>query len=606
MNRRSRAAYGALLRMLPEEFVRENGREMQAAFRDRLDVAPHHPLGFLRVWFSAGTDVVRGAPKVWMRTWRMRRRNEPKRPTKAIGMLEILFHDLRLALHSLAGTPGPTAVVVITLILGIGANTAVFSVINGVVLRPFDYPEPERLFVVDAVWQARSDEPVPHVGGNFQLVERQASGFQSMVAMTDVRQNLLGANGAEQITVGWVSRGLFDVTGVSPVLGRGFEESDTPNTVLLSYGLWQSYFGGDPEVLGETVDLDARPVTIIGVLPPAFRIHLPPSYSWPARIDLWKPPDPQWSNGDLWNMQQLQAAAFKVIGRAAPGVTHEQLDTELATIAGELRDMYQEHATADFQLRARPLHAATVGEVSAGLYTLFGAVLLVLLITCANVANVMLVRSESRKRQLAVRVALGGSRGRITTMLLAESAVLSVIGTIGGVGLAVAGLDALIALSPSNLPRAELITIDGAVLAFAIAVSAACTIGFGLLPAFQGSRTDPLHALQSTPRGATSHGWLANRLLVTLEVAISFALLTGAGLMLRTFAALEDVRPGFDHEQLLTFSASIPGTDYQAPAETHRFFDELTFRNPTCRTRGGRSVAAPARRSDVDWELCRP
>jgi hypothetical protein len=163
--------------------------------------------------------------------------------------------------------------------LGIGANTAVFSVINGVLLRPLEYPDSEQIYVIDAVWRARSEDYVPHVGGNFQFMEREATGFQSMVALANVRQNLMGSNGAEQIEVAWASAGLFDVTGVVPILGRVLVETDSPNTILLSYGLWQSYFAADPSVLGQTVNLDSRPVTIAGVLPPGFKVHLPPSYA---------------------------------------------------------------------------------------------------------------------------------------------------------------------------------------------------------------------------------------------------------------------------------------------------------------------------------------
>ncbi len=575
MTRRARFVYRTLLRVLPRQFLHEHGDALEEALCDRMERAKGRAFGYPLVWLAVVGDLVRAAPSVWIRALRSRRRDSHTPPRGRNEMLETMLNDLRLGLRSLARTPGPTAVVIVTLTLGIGANTAVFSVVNGIVLRPLDLPDSDQVYLVDAVWKARSEDPVPHVGGNFQFLEREAEVFQSLGAMMDVRQNLTGSNGAEQITVVWASRGVFEVTGVTPVLGRGFLDTDSPNTALLSYGLWQSYFGGDQAVLGQSVMLDSRPATVVGVLPPAFNIDLPPTYQWPARVDLWRLPDPDWSNGDMWNMQELSAAAFRVIGRVGPGVTKAQLDDELEAIAAELRNTYQRHADANFQLVARPLHGAVVGEVGPVLWALLGAVVLVLLIACANVTNIMLVRSESRRRELAVRSALGASRVRIVMMLMTESAVLSIAAALGGIGLAYVGLDALIAMSPANLPRTEAVTIDTTVLLFATGASIACTFLFGLVPAFRGSEANPNLVLQTGARGAAHRATATSRLLVVTEVALSFALLTGAGLLLRTFSALEDIRPEFDHHNLLTFSASIPGTDYAAPLQTHQFFDEL-------------------------------
>ena len=488
-----------------------------------------------------------------------------------------LLQDIRLALRVLARAPGASMVVIATLALGIGANTSVFSVINGVVLRPLEYSDADQLFLIDGERVATDRHEMFHPGADVQRMIRDVPAFASMVGFTNIRQNVSGREAPEQLEVGWASAGFQNVFRVTPALGRIFDADDPPTAVVLSHAFWTSYFGADSTVLETAVSLDGRPVTVIGVLPSDFRVHLPADYGWPARVDMWKKPDPQYVNGDFWNMGGLTISMWRVVGRAQPDVTETQMAGELDAVAAALRAEQADHAQADVHFAARPLHRAVVGDVRPVLLALLGAVGLVLLIACANVSSVMLARSLARRQELAVRVALGASRGRVARMLLTESAVLALLGTGAGVALAYAGTDLITAIRPADLVRAENIQVDGAVLLFALLAAAVSTVVFGLAPALFGSHTNPNDALPSRSASAGRRTRLT-RALVTGEIAIAFVLMVGAGLLLRTFTRLEEIRPGFDYDGLLTYSISLPSTQYDIPAGTHRFFDEMTTR----------------------------
>ncbi len=486
--------------------------------------------------------------------------------------------DIRFAVRSLIHTPGPTIVVLVTLALGIGANTAVFSVIDTVILEPLPYPHADRLFVIDAAWETTGVSEAPHIGADFQFLERESMAFERLGALGTIRQNLTGERGAEQIDMGLATPEVFTIAGERPALGRVLQPDDPSNTIVISHALWQSYFAGDSSIVGGTANIDGRPVDIVGVLSPSFRIHLPVSYGWPVRVDAWRHPSFEWSNGDLWNVEDLQGAMLRVIGLSAFGTPGLEIDAELNRLAANRRTTLSGHADAGFQLTARPLQRAVAGEARGMLVPLFGAVGLVLLIACVNVANIMLVRAQDRRREVAVRMALGGGRGRIASLMLAESVLLAAAGAAGGIALAWIGVRGLVSMAPPNLPRLDGIGINATVLAFAGSVTVLCTLLFGLVPSIVGSRANPNEVLQSYSRGVTRVGRSIRRALVAAEVSLSFVLLIAAGLLLRTLVTLQDVRPGFDYDDLLTFSVSVPGATYSFPDGTARFYTNLMDR----------------------------
>ncbi|MCZ6917376.1 MAG: ABC transporter permease [Gemmatimonadetes bacterium] len=573
-HRRSHEAYRLLLRALPASFVAKHGADVEAAFAARLRESGGG-LHLVRAWAAALFDLIRGG---WsLRAATARRREPPLRKHKERAMFDELLQHVRFAVRGLLRAPGPSLVVVATLALAIGANTSVFSVINGVMLRPLEYPDADHLFLIDGEHLATDRHQRFHPGADVQRMIRDVSAFVSLVGLTSVRQNVSGRDAPEQLDVGWASAGFQDVFRVTPALGRLFDADDPSTSVVLSHAFWVSYFGADSTVPGTAVSLDGRPVTIIGVLPSDFRIDLPPQYGWPARVDMWKKPDPQYVNGDFWNMPRLTASFWIVVGRTRVDVTEAQMAGELEAVAAALRAEEADHAEADVHFAARPLHRAVVGDVQPVLLALLGAVGLVLLIACANVSSVMLARSLARRQELAVRVALGASRGRLARMLLTESCVLALLGTAVGVALAYGGTDLIAAIRPADLVRAENIQVNGTVLVFALIVAGLSTVAFGLAPALFGSHTNP-HATLPSRSASAGRSARLTRVLVTGEIAVAFVLLVGAGLLLRTFALLEKIRPGFDYDGLLTYSISLPSTQYQIPAGTHRFFDEMTTR----------------------------
>jgi putative ABC transport system permease protein len=481
-----------------------------------------------------------------------------------ITMFVQMLHDARYAVRQLARTPAFTTVALLTLALGIGASTTIFSVVNGVLLRPLPFPEPDAL--------VRVHEIVPQYGqfsvapANLLDWRQQNTVFEHIAGFTSDRATYIGDAGPVMLTGASVSWDLFDLLRVPPALGRSFRaDEDVPgknNVIVISQGLWQRVFGQDSSVLGRAVTLSGVPVTVIGVMPAGF--------AFPGGgIDYWRPiainPADATRGGHF----------LGVIARRKAGVTLEQARAEMKTIAERLAVQYPKNS-ANESAEVRGLHEEVVGSVRTALLTLLGAVAVVILIACANVANLLLVRASVREREIAVRTALGAGRGRLMRQMLAESLVLSLAGGLLGMTLAYFAMPAIQRLGAGSIPRVANVTLDLRVLAFALAVSVLTGILFGLVPAWQASRTVVGAVLKEGGRSATTSGgrWVRNTLLVG-EVALSIVLLVGAVLLLRSFVKLTNVDPGFRPERVLAFRVALPPASYREDHQRVAFFDRL-------------------------------
>src|SRR5216117_1461755 len=476
------------------------------------------------------------------------------------------MNDLRFAFRQLLKNPGFTAVAVLTLALGIGANTAIFSVVNAVLLRPLPYPEPGQLVQLRA---GRPGSPSTFIGSaTFVEVKAQSQSLARIAAYSGGDMTLTGAGPAERVVSGAVTADFFALLGVQPALGRNFtREEDTPNgpkAAILGHGLWQSRFGGDADVLGRTITLNQQSYTVVGILPARFQ--------YPERFQLWTPLA-LGETGGTFVIHGEGMMLLKAIARLKPGVTLQQAQAELQTIAqriqpggptatpgGNPRPRGEGGEGGEGVLTLVGLHEQVVGDVKGALLVLLGAVAFVLLIACANVANLLLARAAARQREMAVRVALGAGRLRVARQLLTESVLLSLAG--GGLGLLLAfwGVQTLGQWSGASLPAMHGIGIDAWVLAFTLGVSVVTGLLFGLAPAFQVSRTDVNAALKQESRGDTGgHRNGLRHLLVVSEVALSLVLLIGAGLLIKSFSRLNEVDPGFRTQGVLTFQVTLTG-----------------------------------------------
>jgi putative ABC transport system permease protein len=488
--------------------------------------------------------------------------------------MSLFVNDIRYALRSFSRRPGFTAVVIATLALGIGSNVAIFGVANAVLFRPLPYEDPEELALV---WTQITNQPRALVSGpdfiDYRNETRLFEGFAGAVAIDGA---LTGDGPAEEITVAYSTANLFDVLGVAPLLGRNFEPADEapidpqlfldPNAelpagkLLLSHSLWRRRFGGDREVVGKTVRIDGASSIVIGVLPASFRIYLPEDAGMPTDIDAFGVIPSNFSDA------ARDAAWLTVVTRLKDGVTMEQAQQEMDALALRLREQYQHHADGKMQIAVNSMHRDVVEHARPVLLALLGAVGFVLLIACANVANLLLVRATTREREIAVRAALGSGRGRIIRQMLTESAVLAVAGAVVGVVLAWWGGRVLIAMRPETLARFEQFSIDGTVLLFTVSATALAALLFGLAPALRATSSNLADSLRD--RGSDAGGVRGNKLRTTLvvaEVALSLVLLIGTGLMFRSFAKLQAVSPGFEPENVLTFTAPVPMFKYRDP-----------------------------------------
>jgi putative ABC transport system permease protein len=465
--------------------------------------------------------------------------------------------------------PGFTLIAVMTLALGIGANTAIFSVVNGVLLSALPYPQPEQLAMVwcDNRRQGIPDDITSYP--NFVDWRDRNKTFQGMAGMTSSNFQLTGVGEPEEIRAATVSVNYFQVIGVAPMLGRGFTaEEERPganNIVILSHALWQRRFGGDPGILNKTISLSGEPNTVVGIMPPKFQ--------FPENTEMWRPLAPS---------DRTRAARFgfflPVVGRLKPGVTRAQAQADLDVIANQIEQQFPD--MAGYGVNVVPVLEQTVGAIRRALMILFVAVSFVLLIGCANVANLLLARAAVRRREVAVRAALGAGRWRIVRQLLTESMMLAVLGGALGVLLAWWGLRLLVDLSPANIPRIENIRLDGRVLWFTLGLSLLTGLIFGLAPALQTTHLKLSETLKDGGR-AGAGGRSAQRIrgiLVVAEVALTLALLVCAGLLVRSFWRLQQVDPGFKTDNLLTLRLTLPRSRYRDGAQAVAFFEQLQER----------------------------
>ncbi|MEY2529192.1 MAG: hypothetical protein QOJ05_1282 [Verrucomicrobiota bacterium] len=491
--------------------------------------------------------------------------------------------DLRYSLRQLLKHPAFTLIAVLTLALGIGANTAIFSVVNAVLLKPLPFPAPEELVAIGNVDLSETVSP-PKLYSlgfpDFADFREQSRSFSSMAVYRDRAVTLVDEKGAQNVRGEKVSGEFFDVLGIKPILGRGFTRADEQAgggpgglKVVLGYGFWQSHFNRADDVIGRVLMLDGRPNTVIGVMPEGFQF---PIQTDPLELYTTTAEDASTPDGSTPKTQQRGDHWLQGIARVKTGVPLEQANAELRTIAGALEKKYPETNTKG-SAGSQPLRDEMVGDVRTALYVLFGAVACLLLIANANVANLMLARASGRGKEIALRAALGASRARIIRQLLTESVLLAGLGGLLGLLIAKWGTDALIAAVPQNIPRVTNIQLDGEVLAFTLLLSLATGIIFGLVPAWQASHVDLNTTLKSGSRGAGgSEGKHRMRnALVMAEVALALILLICAGLLIQSFARLGRVDTGMRTERLFTARIGLPEAAYPKPENIISFFDRL-------------------------------
>ena len=476
-----------------------------------------------------------------------------------------MLNDLRHSLRSLLKSPGFTALAILALALGIGANTAIFSVVNGVLLQPLAYADPDRLVVI------LHDGKYPVAPADYLDWRKQSRSFDGMAAAQVWGATLTGRDRAEALPGMQVSANMFSVLGVDAIHGRTFQpHEDQPGNgkvAVLSYQLWRRRFGSDPGIVGQKINLNGDSYTVAGVMPQNFRF----APFWATDVELWVPLVFDRRSNDR------SGRSLRIFARLRPGVSIEQAQAENDVIC---RRLQQQYPATDTNMTARvvPLKEKVVANIRPTLLVLIGTVGFVLLIACSNLANLMLVRANGKRKETAVRLALGSSRGRLIRGELIESILLSITGAVVGVLLARWGMSALIASLPAgSLPRLEEVRIDTAVLLFSAAIAIVSGLLCGLVPAIRASRTDVQEALKSGGRGSTTgrKEHRARGLLVISEVALALVLLVGAGLMLRTFEHLQAVDPGFDPRNVLTLEVAAGGKNYPTAEGRIQFFEQL-------------------------------
>ena len=479
-----------------------------------------------------------------------------------------MLNDFRYALRQLIKAPSFTAVAIVTLALGIGACTAIFSVVNTVLLRPLDYPNPERLVVIRETQLPQFPE-FTVAPPNYLDWEKQTKSYEHLAAYTGAGLNLTGEGEPQRLIGVKVTAHYFDVYGIKPVLGRTLlpeEDAEGKNhVVVLSYPFWHRVFGGARDVVGRPIQLNGEQYTVVGVAPYGFGAA--------SKVDLWTP---MAFKPDETANSNRGAHYINVAGRLKPGVTVAQARAELNLIATQLAQQYPD-SNKGWGIMMAPLQDYSVRDVRPVLYTLLGAVACVLLIACANLANLLLARATARHREISIRAALGAGRGRLVRQLLTESVVLAVCGGIAGILLARWGLDALLSLAPSTLPRTGDIRLDSGVLIFSLTLSVATGLLFGIAPAWLAARADVNEALKQGTRGSTEGG-ARGRLrsaLVVVEVTFALVLLGGAGLLARSFMQLAHVDPGFIPENAALMRLSLPEKKYPQPEQQLAFANSL-------------------------------
>ncbi|HSB11414.1 MAG TPA: ABC transporter permease [Blastocatellia bacterium] len=488
--------------------------------------------------------------------------------------MDTLLHDIRYSIRTFLKTPGFTAVAVIALALGIGANTAIFSVVNALLLKPLPYKEADRLVLIWHSYPKLNLEQASLSAPSYVEYRDMTTSFEQVATATEWSVNLTGVGEPERLQGARVSYNLFATLGVQPAQGRSFlAEEDRPGSdkvVVLSNGLWQRRFGGDPSIVGQTITLDGSSYDVVGVMPAGFVFMV--------EVDLFKPIafTPEQLAPNRHGNEYLIGVA-----RLKPGVTFAQASAEMNLLADQLRPQFY---GPNWGITVVPLREQLVGNFRTALFILLGAVGCVLLIACANVANLLLARASSRQKEIAVRTALGASRGRIVRQLLTESVLLAALGGALGLLLAFVGIRALVLGVPEDITGFIVgwkdISLSAPVLAFTFGVSMLTGVVFGLVPALRASRPDMNESLKEGGRGGTEgrHNNLVRASLVVLEVAVALVLLIGAGLLIRSFMRLQQVSPGFNPSNVLTMQLSLPESKYGERAQIASFFEQVVER----------------------------
>jgi predicted permease len=481
------------------------------------------------------------------------------------------LRDLAFAGRTLRKSPVFALTAAITIALGVGASTAIFSVTNAVLLRPLPYKDPDQLVIIPTDMRNRGVKDFPFSNANFiDFREATKSEFQGLAGVFTFPLTLTGEDGMpEQVRAGVVTTNYFQLVGAGIALGRDFSNDDgqpqppppapgtqsatppqrLPVMAIISYEYFQRQFGSNPSVIGQSLN-KGKPFSprIVGVLAPHFQIYFPPSSDLEASPDIWL------ANRLGYDAEQRNSVSMRVIGRLQPGVTIGQAQAAADQVAAEARKNFKIENTAGYAIRIEPMRQHLVSEVRPVILALMGSVIFLLLIACANVANLLLVRASLRERELAIRSAIGASRWDLARQILSESLLLATIGALGGLGIAWAGIHELLAIAPAHLPRLDTIRIDSTVLIFTVVSSLVAAAIFGLAPAWRAARPDVMIVLRGTSRSeGLASGGLSRKIVVGLEVALAYVLLIGSGLMVRSFLELQRVDPGFNPHGLLTF-----------------------------------------------------
>ncbi len=501
---------------------------------------------------------------------------ETNRELRGLPVIETFLQDARYALRVLRKNAGFTAVCVLTLALGIGVNTAIFSVVYAVVLKPLPYPDSQQLYTI---FQQRTQDSSAQAGFSYldlQDVIAQDSSFSGMTGITSHELTLTGRGDPFIVKVADVTPELFSVFEQQPILGRMLRTEDgvpgAAHVVVLNESVWRSVFLADPNIIGASVNLDKRAFSVVGVMPATFSYPL-----LAGAREVWIPvgQDPMfesWMNlrGRHWLL---------TTGRLKPGVSLAQAQSELDVIGQRLAAQFPAE-NSGWEIHLLPLQRLIVGDVRTPLFVLLGAVVLVLIIACANLANLLLTRATSRTREIAVRTALGASRGRIVRQLLSETAVLGVLGGAAGILLAYWGVHVLAALVPKSVPQLNPIRVDGVVLAFALGISVIAIFLFGLAPAFLAAKSDPQEGLREggSRSGETAGGRRARGIFAGAEIALAMVLLVAAGLLIRSFSKLTAVSPGFETAHIVKANVSLPRAQYKTPQQWLAFTEDVLAR----------------------------